>query len=466
MEAAWREIRARPLVGLALILGFSATWAFVPGLVLFALLAFGLLAGWRWRIIGVFAFILGLWIAPRPPLVPVTSSVEFADVVTVVQAPRPVRGGQERVLISTGSSTYVLYFSSREMVAWHDRLFVRGTLKPVSQRSREYWWYQGVSGTLTATEMRVVGSGPFFAEWGQWIRRSFVGFVARNLSGTDAAVVDALCFNHDAELGEELRDALARSGTIHIISTSGLHVVLMAGVVAFILRLFPIPRWVQIALLLGLLIVYAAAAGFRPPMVRSVLMIVPVLVAYLFEREPDGLSAVAFSAIVTMLLMPRTVWDLGFHLSFLSVIGLVLFVRLPSAPLKTAWDVARISIGQSLRTSFVATATVAPVLSYFFGRFLIIGVVSNLLILPAVPVITCVALIAWMVEGWLPWLSVALMNGLVQPLAAYLVGVVRFCAGVPFAEIRVPRFDAFWLIPLYLFLLSLWRPVVRAADEV
>lgn len=88
------------------------------------------------------------------------------------------------------------------------------------------------------------------------------------MSPEAAALVRSVCFNDDSDLTKSLRANLVDSGTVHIISTSGLHVALLSGILFGLFRKLPIPRWAQIALLAMILLLYVAAAGWRPPRVR------------------------------------------------------------------------------------------------------------------------------------------------------------------------------------------------------
>ena len=84
---------------------------------------------------------------------------------------------------------------------------------------------------------------------------------------------------------------LRASGTTHIVSTSGLHVLIAGFALLFLLTKSDLPRPLQIVLLLVCLLLYGGAAGLRPPIIRAIVMIGVALSAYLFRKGVDLISA-------------------------------------------------------------------------------------------------------------------------------------------------------------------------------
>lgn len=459
-----RELRDRPLLWVALMLAAGCAAWFYPWAVLVAAPLALLLPNLGLRVAGLAFLALGALIGPRPQA-PLLETKPFSGDAYVVQAPRPSRSGEQAIVEASGRK-FVLYYSANQPVALGDLLLLRGVAKPVPERMRAYWSHQGVTGILEVTgSITRHRAGPAFGQWGQASRRSFIQFSREELSPRAGAIVQAVCFNHDTGLDTLFRDKLARSGIIHIISTSGMHVVLVAGFLSVVLALLPIPRWAQVGLLIAILLVYGAAAGFRPPMVRSILMAGLWASAYLFKREADGLSLVAASAIGTLLIQPSAIFDLGLILSFVTITALVLFV--PPGPRDDTtvggwfWKRGK----QIALTSLVATVASAPVLAYFFGQFSVVGVLSNLLVVPVVPVVVSASLLGWLLSPLMPGVSGALLQGVVEPLAWWIIAVAEGLGGQPWAAVTNPPIPAWAVWLFYGFALMLWRPRLRGAAE-
>lgn len=412
--------------------------------------------------IGLGLAILGVILGPRQPTL-ITERGEFGGAVNVVAAPRPNRNG-EGAIVMAGGQRLVMYYDANQPVSYGDTLLVKGRLQPLSAKGREYWRHQSVSGVLTVSDpITRYAKGPPIFEWGQKIRRSFVAYTQETLQPRARSIVQSVCFNHDAELSLADREALARSGIIHIISTSGMHVILVAGFLSFLLSFAPVPRWFQVGLLILVLLIYGAAASFRPPMLRSIIMAGLWQSAYLTKREADGLSATAASAIVTLICIPTAVFDIGFLLSFAAISALVMWPSAIAINVTSALQLVLLRAKQSAFASAVASLATIPLLSMAFRQFSIIGVVANLIVAPFIPLLVCGSIFAWLVGGFVGEL---VMKGLVEPLALFCSGVATFIGNLPFAAIQTPPIPAWAVLCSYVFAAMLWRPVKRPVTDV
>lgn len=452
-----RELEGRPLIWLALAFMGGMASHFYPVL---ACVGLGCLL--VDRRVGIWALgfgflVLGVLLGPRQPAL-ITEAIPFSGEVRVVQAPRPMQLGEWAIVEAAGRRIAMVY-DADQPVSFGDTLLVRGRIRPLSDKNRQYWRHQSVSAMLNVQgEITQYSKGPPIYAWGQQLRRSFVAYTRDTLGARARAIVQSVCFNHDAELTHEDRDALARSGIIHIISTSGLHVVLVAGFLTFALSLLPMPRWCQVGLLILMLLVYGAAASFRPPMVRSIIMASLWASAYLFKREADGLSATAASAIITLLIMPTAIFDIGFLLSFASITALVMWIQEPLEPVKTALGWMGQKMHQTAVGSLVCSMAAAPLLSFGFRQFSVVGVVANLVVAPLIPIIVTASILAWLVRGVF---GEGIMKALVEPLAAFCAGFSTWIGGMPFSAVQTPEVPPWAIFGFYAFGAMLWRPKPR-----
>lgn len=293
-------------------------------------------------------------------------------------------------------------------------------------------------------------------------RRSFISFVQQNSRSSVIGVLNALTFNVTGDLGDEIVQDLRRTGTFHIISASGLHVSIISAALACALLLVPIPRWAQLTILTALLLFYAAAAGFHPPMIRAVAMVLVASFAYAFAREPDALSALALSGVGTLLWEPEAVGSLGFQLSYIAVGFLILF----GSEFMSKEGLGKRITGRALslaRASIIATIAISPLLAYSFGEVPLLSVVTNLLVVPVLFVIVVGSLLAWVFSGFLPVAEVILKSA-VEPLAGWILGVVETAGSWQWGVLKFPTFSPLWLILFYVCL-ALWYAPKRKLPE-
>lgn len=458
-----RELARRPslLMAIALIVGLF--FFEQPLFVLLAVAAFWIANGPGWKLAVLSSFLIGIVLWPSPAS-RVGDEQPFVGEAMVDSIPTWGKGVQI-FQVESGGSRYILYSHESLFVAPGDVIEIKGTLRPLSRGQIRVASLQSVSGTIRPDRdgIKVLRKGPLFFRMGVLWRNSFREFARTNLERRSAAAVNALCFNDTSNLDERTYEYLQRSGTIHIISASGLHVLIFAMGLNFFLGFFPIPRGLRLILIGAMLVLYAIGAGMRPPVIRSVLMAGILGSASYARREPDLLSALGISAFAYLLWRPVHVSDIGFQLSFVTVAALGMFLPLSEERIATAWQRIREGLLQVCKASLVATLASAPLTAYYFGMVSVVSVPANVLIALTLPVLTLSAFFAHGIFGLWPALGAGMMVGIVQPLSGWVLWVVEMFGSLSFAAISVPAFSAWWMVPYYGLMLAFWRPRARPA---
>lgn len=266
----------------------------------------------------------------------------------------------------------------------------------------------------------------------QWLDRS-------GLPDRERAVVLALLLGIRNELDVEQKDAFARSGTMHVLAVSGMHVALIYWVLMALLK--PLggsagARWSRALIALLVLWGYAGITGATPSVLRATVMCSLFVIASLTERRSATLNTLAGSAMLLLIWDPRMLFQLSFQLSFLAVLGIVLCydpIRRLWYPgnvvLRYCWSLIAVSLAAQLFTTPLSLAVFKAFPVWFLPANIIIvtlvniGVVGGMLLLLTLPV---------PVLG--PFIADAL-GGLVLLLGS----VGRFFADAPFAypDVRV-----------------------------
>jgi competence protein ComEC len=201
-----------------------------------------------------------------------------------------------------------------------------------------------------------------------------------------ARILKALLLGERSDLPDELREAYAAAGIMHILAVSGMHV----GILFLLLRylLFPLrwsPRLAKVEVLIMLLALwsYAFLTGLSASVVRAATMFSFISLGRLSQRQTNVYNTLLASLLFLLLYRPSYLFDLGFQLSYLAVFGIVWlyqplmkpFERKP-APLRWLMSIIVVSIAAQ---SF----TTAPSL-YYFHRFPGLFLLSNILVVPLV----------------------------------------------------------------------------------
>lgn len=202
-----------------------------------------------------------------------------------------------------------------------------------------------------------------------------------------AAFSRALLLGDTTKLSYETETALKVSGIRHIAAVSGMHVMILYGLISMLtLR----NRFGTALAAFPILFLFAALAGFSPSVCRASVMAGMMLLAQLLDHQYDPPTALAAASFVMLLVNPLVITSVGFQLSVSCVIGIQLFQPKISAWLKDhlgdskgksilargkRWFISSVSV--TLSTMIFTT----PLCAYYFGMVSLIGVVTNLLTL-------------------------------------------------------------------------------------
>jgi competence protein ComEC len=306
------------------------------------------------------------------------------------------------------------------------------------------------------------------------LRHRVLEHARKALPAVQASAMNGIVLGASSELPPDLEDDFVRTGTAHILSTSGLHVGMLAAMLIFLLRLCPIPRRLAYLLAIGGLIVFAVMAGCRPAIVRSVIMASIFLLGYVFEREPDLRNTLACAALALLVYDPQNLFDAGFQMSFVTVLTIVLALpRLQGLlgrqreippdmrPERKAARYAGNSLVGAFWISLAAQLGAAPLTAYYFNQGAPIALLANLLIMPLIPFVIGLGLLAPLAGAIAPWLAWPLDECLYLTLLG-VNGLVQGCATLPGAGIALASPS---LLALSVYYLALFGGLLYAPQH-
>ena len=139
------------------------------------------------------------------------------------------------------------------------------------------------------------------------------------------SIYTAMLLGRKAELSDEQSDRFRMTGTMHFFAISGLHIGVIATVIAQFLILIRVPRKVSPFIGLPLLYLYVEITGASPSAVRAFLMALFFWASFAFIRQRSPLAALAASAVFVLIFQPAQLWSIGFQLSYSVVLSILLF---------------------------------------------------------------------------------------------------------------------------------------------
>ena len=251
---------------------------------------------------------------------------------------------------------------------------------------------------------------------------------------SDAPMAKALLVADQHEIPREMRDRYARSGMVHMLSISGLHVAIVAGSMMLVLQALHLSRGWASAVGVALTCLYVAIIGAPPPAVRSATMLATVAASNALQRPTSPWAGLAVGAFVP-LVSPATVLDLGYQLSVIGIAGLIVSGSLSRRLLKKRLEGWRLRVSGEVLSSVVATIVTAPIIAWYFGR---ISLVSPLANLAAGPVISVLQPMLFLALALAPVEPIArLVADAAHPMLAVFDAIATVCAGLPAASVEV-----------------------------
>ena len=197
------------------------------------------------------------------------------------------------------------------------------------------------------------------------------------------AVASTLVLGYRADLNKETLSAYSKTGTIHALSVSGMHVgiiYIFLNWALFFLDRNKILKIGKLLLICTLIWYYALLTGFSPSVLRAVVMLTVYILAKGFHRNSNSYNILAFTAFCLLAYHPLLLWDVGFQLSFIAVLGLVAlqpsiysWIPIGNKWLAQLWSTVALGLGAQFATF--------PLSIYYFHQFPLYFIFSNLFIL-------------------------------------------------------------------------------------
>lgn len=226
------------------------------------------------------------------------------------------------------------------------------------------------------------------------LRNFLIHRVASNLPLDNAALVNGVVFGSKEFISKDFWNRLVESGTAHVVVASGTNVVLTASFLINLLIVFTTRKKAIPIALVGIWF-YVVMSGFEAPLVRAATMGSIAFSAQGLGRLSNTLDALALSVTSMLIYNPLWLTDIGFQLSLMATLSLILFESFVNRSIQFVPSILR----QDLSTSLAAQVGVAPLLMIHFGRINLISPFVNMLVLWTIPPLMILGAIGSIV-GW------------------------------------------------------------------
>lgn len=374
-----------------------------------------------------------------------------------------------RINCNAGSiSVRLIWPEGAEPLAAGHRIAVTGSMSSPKLDDSGRWNHRnGFAGMLRASHVEELEYSPDLRGLVTAFRDDSFTRVASIEGDAAGLLAGVLLGNRTLYAGSELEQAFQTTGLAHLMAVSGTHLAIVTTLLSVLLARSPLRRKIRSVMLIIGLVTYVAITGFASSALRAATMCSVALVLGALKTRASALSALSLCVLVFLGLSPPIAFSLGFQLSVLSVIGLIIFASLADYWLGHALPRLPPILVSSVAATIVASSATLPMTVTQFAQLPLISPVANLLAAPLVTGMLCLGIIALITGNIFAPLG-ALLLQIAATLASCCAALVRMLADTPFACLPISSAGhaiAVLFCILFIALWAFWPLPQRSSDS-
>ncbi|MEO8784894.1 MAG: ComEC/Rec2 family competence protein [Candidatus Saccharimonadales bacterium] len=331
------------------------------------------------------------------------------------------------------------------MVYRGDQLEITGKLRPTRGSAQAKMSYAKIQ--LLAHKKSAVDD----------VRRRFIAGMQSDLPEPEASFGAGLLIGQRSTIPKATNDELSATGLTHLVAVSGYNLTII--IIAVRKLLGRMSKFQSTVAAYTLMFLFVIVTGLSASIVRAAMVSSLSLLAWYYGRAVRPLLLISWAAALTALWQPFYLWaDIGWYLSFLAFFGVLVLAPLMEKIARRFGNPP--SLVLLLCETVSAQVMTLPIIMYIFGRLSLIGLVSNLMVVPLVPLAMLASLLAGLAgmliaswAGWLAWPA--------KWLLTYMLNVTSLLSQLPHAA-TYQAISAATMISLYVLILMIaWRTTTK-----
>jgi len=387
-----------------------------------------------------------------------------------------VRDTSQKLKVKIGDSTILVTTNRYPEYKYLDEVKITGKLETPFETEdfsyKNYLMKDHIYSVMSFPKIELVGkssgdplsavySGILFFK--QKMRRS----IQNNFLPPQSSVLQGIILGDKGAVPQDIKDKFKITGLSHLIAVSGMHVVILSSIVMAVLLFLGLWRQQAFWAAVVFIFIYVILVGAPASAIRAGIMALIYLSAQALGRQTMSSRIIVLAAALMLLFNPLLlIYDIGFQLSFLAVLGLAYFEPLLRGFIKFVMsEFTRVKIEQKYDNAImIFTVTISaqiftlPIVIYNFGTISLISPVTNILILPIIYYLMLFGFLSslvgmiWVGLGWLISLPCYF-------LMTYFLWVIDFFAK-PWAYKTISGVSWIWLLLSY-FVLGFFTRFLR-----
>ena len=372
-----------------------------------------------------------------------------------------VKMDHEEILLYLPKDSLSASLMTGDCLSFRTRIYAPKSPDEVSDFDyAQYLYHKGISGTayVPATDWqkeKVVSSRTWKQEALLFRECLLEKYRQWGIGERQLPVLAALTLGYKGGLDSETREAYSAAGISHVLALSGMHIgivwFLLNGILGrFLRRRLEWLKWIIVTMVLW---TFSFVVGLESSVVRAVLMCMCFSLGGLTGVRPMSVNTLAVAAFFMLLYNPFYLFDVGFQLSFVAVLSILLFYPLVYAciPVKNRlgrflWGIMAVTISAQIGTS--------PLVMYYFSNVSVCFLVTNLIasiLVPLIIYLTAFVFLMSPVAVFQIWLV-----KLLDVCVAVLNRMAEWSGGLPFATFSTGRLQVIEVLTMYVILALCW----------
>lgn len=279
------------------------------------------------------------------------------------------------------SGAHALLFIKSPLIADGDKLLVNAELERIKNKGNpgefdavNFWRNKNIYRVafVSDDDFKILDhSGPnWFRKYTDGFRNSLKAVFSSHLKDEELGIANALVLGDKELLSHETRSSFSNSGAMHVLAVSGLHVGIILYIMIFLLSKFSrfISRNRALFIALTIIWIYAAITGFSPSVLRAVVMFSIITLGQIYFGRSSALNTLFFSAFLLLIFNPLFLYDIGFQLSYLAMIGIFTIYQ-PVTKLLLVKNKWMRKLWEGTAVGIAAQIFTLPLTLYYFHQF-------------------------------------------------------------------------------------------------
>jgi len=284
-------------------------------------------------------------------------------------------------------------------------------------------------------------------------KKKSLSFVTTNFPEPQATFLSAILLGLKKQIPSDMRSWFSLSGVSHLLAVSGLHIAILIQMIAILLtNLFLIRRQKVFFPTIFIISLFIISIGAPASAIRAGLMGLVLLFASRIERPYSVLNSLILVGTLMLLFNPKfLIFDIGFQLSFLAVLGICFFYKSFNKWFAKIPDSRFFPLRSYLSITLSAQILVLPLVLYYFGNLSLMAPITNILILLVMPIVMFLGfffIFASFINFWLA----QIFFWPLWILITYIILITKLFSAIPYLSFVIMGFPLLGALVIYILL--------------